>query len=146
MFYQPSKRIIALYLIRCALLLLSAAVVFRLLSVPNGEAARLLLLLVAAAVVLLAFLWQYRRNYGIKANKKAIIIKSGAMFKRTRVAAYNGCGYIQAISTPAARLLRLKALIIRLPQAVIFVPELENSEAEEILKSIWGIEKPRSCE
>lgn len=82
------------------------------------------------------YLPRYIKSYKIRLVSDSVIIESGVIIKSTHIMPYSRLIYTQSFTSPLAKKLGLTAISLKAARSLIFVPELENKDAELIMKML----------
>lgn len=89
-------------------------------------------------ILLLIFLYlpKYIASYSIKITNDSVIINSGVIIKATHIMPYSRLIYTQTFTSPLAKKFKITAISLKAARSRIFIPEINNWDAEEFLSAL----------
>lgn len=133
--YKPPKKTLWLWQIRIALIWLTLSAVC---DIFFGEAAFFpaVISILSALLVVLDFLYlpKYFSLCKIKCLKQAVVVEKGVFFKYCHILPFSRLIFSQTINTPLSKAFCLTALTLKAARSYVFIPELKQSEAREVLE------------
>ncbi len=107
---------------------------------------RLLLILFIDFTIffLLLIIWyipSYFKSCKIRLSNDGIIIRRGVIIKNTHILPFSRLIYTQTLVTPLAKLFGLKAVTLKAARSRLFVPEMNEFDADSLLTALANGEK-----
>ena len=137
--YRLEKKTLLLWRIRVGAAALAAALLFALLSVYTVyfyvPAAVFVLL---GAVAVFWYLPAFFERFNMFVGENAVIVTKGVFIRTTHIMPYKRLVFAGGFSTPAARVMGLKGIMLRAARATVFIPEIEASAADRLIFDIGG--------
>ena len=78
----------------------------------------------------------YFKSYKIKVEDNAIIVTKGIFFKSTNIMPYPRLVFAQSLTTPFARLMNMRCIILKAARGWILIPEIEATNADYLLDNL----------
>ena len=78
--------------------------------------------------IMLWYLPKLFKNYRLKYINGAVVIESGVIIKTTHIMPFSKMIYTETISSPLAKMMGIKALILKAARSRIIIPELPENE------------------
>ena len=88
------------------------------------------------SVFVLVYISFYFRCYTVKIDKNAVYIKKGMIFRTVLIIPFPRCAVIKSFSTPVTSMLKLRCVLFKVARGWVFVPEIDDFCAEELLKAV----------
>ncbi len=86
--------------------------------------------------VMLWYLPKLFRNYRIKYINGAVVIESGVVIKTTHIMPFSKMIYTETVTSPLAKLMGIKALILKAARSRILIPELPEKEVVKFVTAM----------
>lgn len=85
-------------------------------------------------ILLLWYIPNLFKRYRIKYVNRAVIVTSGVFIRTTHIMPFSKLIYTQTIVTPLSRLMGLRALTLKAARSQLFIPEMNEEDAELFIK------------
>ncbi len=94
--------------------------------------------LIIATGFLFAFCYipLYFKSYKIVVDTGFISVSKGVFIKRTNIMPFPRLVYFQSYSTPLSSLFNMKIVLLKAARSWLLIPEMENSDAELLIKAM----------
>ncbi len=83
--------------------------------------------------IMLWYLPKLFKNYRLKYINGAVVIESGVIIKTTHIMPFSKMIYTETISSPLAKMMGIKALILKAARSRIMIPELPEKEVQKFV-------------
>ncbi len=93
-------------------------------------------LAVIFAIVVFWYLPKFFKTCKIQYINGSVVVKRGVFLKNTHILPFSRLIYTQTLVTPIAKAFSLTALTLKAARSYVFVPEMEKTDAEELLALI----------
>ncbi len=92
------------------------------------------ILAVIGSVILFVYIYFYLKSYEITFDRSGVVITKGVIIKTTVIIPCFRLAFVKSYATPIMSLLDLKVIVLKVTRGWIFIPEIENEQAECMLK------------
>ncbi len=133
--FKPHKKTLLLWQIRIALIWITLSAVCNI-FLGEAEFFPAIISIISALFVVIDFLYlpKYFSVCKIKCLKQAVVVEKGVIFKYCHILPFSRLIFSQTINTPLSKAFGLTALTLKAARSYVFIPELKQSEANEILE------------
>lgn len=76
------------------------------------------------------------KTYVIKYINGAVVIESGVIIKITHIMPFSKMIYTESITSPLAKLMGLRAVVLKAARSRIVIPEIPETDAEKFVRSL----------
>ncbi|MBR4123791.1 MAG: hypothetical protein IKY45_04500 [Clostridia bacterium] len=133
--FKPKKKTLWLWQIRVALMWLVLSAFCKVFFGDNSFFLPLIAFISALFIVInFLYLPKYFSLCKIKCLKQAVVVEKGVIFKYCHILPFSRLIFSQTINTPLSKAFGLTALTLKAARSYVFIPELKESEAREILE------------
>ena len=132
--YKIPLRTLLLWQIRAALIwaLLSAICGFFCFTI-KALFIVIIILAILFAIIIFWYLPKYYKLCEIQYINGAVVVKCGVIFRNTYILPFSRLIYTQCIVTPLSRIFGLTALTLKAARSRLYVPEILNYDAHELI-------------
>ncbi len=88
------------------------------------------------ALVVFWYLPKFFKTCKIQFINGSVVIKRGVFIKNTHILPFSRLIYTQTLVTPIAKLFSLTALTLKAARSYVFIPEMNEEDAKELLEAI----------
>lgn len=137
--YKSTKKTLRLWQIRIAAALFALSAVFFVLA--RYSVYFYLPIAISALLAVLAVFWYlpaFFKQYTVFVGKNAVVVKRGVLVETSHIMPYKRLVFAGSYVTPLSKLMGLKGIVLRAARANLFVAEIENSAAEQLIYGLCG--------
>lgn len=134
--YFSGKKTLFLWYFRISVFYISAFAAVAKVSFLNRYYWAIIALLAVAAALSLLYARQYLKGFSITLGEGAVTVVSGVFIKNEKIMPFPKHIYTVKYKTPIAAKMGVSALVLKAARVAVLVPELNEADAEEIIRAL----------